>query len=112
VKVEVSFAHYLVENKTAWHCTHILSSASTLLPLTVLPAKQNQKAAISFFILFYQINKIYDKPSLIIKLYLQLFIAYINSQPPSTDSHSTFDSFQRIARRIPTKTAEISQYMQ
>jgi hypothetical protein len=58
VNVEVPFAHYLVENKIAGHCTHILSSS---LPITVLPAKQNQKAAISFIIL-YQVNKIHYKP--------------------------------------------------
>jgi hypothetical protein len=48
VKAEGPFAHYLVENKIAWHCTHVLSSASTPVPLTLLPAKQNQKATISF----------------------------------------------------------------
>jgi hypothetical protein len=48
LKKQVPFAHYLVENKTAWHCTHVLSSAPTQMPHTVLPAKQNQKATISF----------------------------------------------------------------
>jgi hypothetical protein len=48
VKVEVSCGHYLIENKIAWHCTHVLSSTSTPMPLTALPAKQNQKATISF----------------------------------------------------------------
>jgi hypothetical protein len=48
VNVEVSCVHYLVENKIAQHCTHVLSSASTLMPLTILPLKQNQKATISF----------------------------------------------------------------
>jgi hypothetical protein len=48
VKAEDPFAHYLLENKIARHCTHVLSSALIPMPLTVLPAKQNQKAAISF----------------------------------------------------------------
>jgi hypothetical protein len=48
VKVEVSSAHYRVENKIAWHCTLVLSSASTPMPLTIPPAKQNKKATISF----------------------------------------------------------------
>jgi hypothetical protein len=48
VKVEVPCAHYLAENKIAWHCTHVLSSTSTPMPLTILPAKQNQKGTISF----------------------------------------------------------------
>jgi hypothetical protein len=47
-KVEGCFAHYLVENKSAWHCIHVLSSASTPMPLTLLPAKQNHKGTISF----------------------------------------------------------------
>jgi hypothetical protein len=48
VKVEVSSAQYLVESKIARHCTLVLSSPSTPMPLTISPAKQNQKATISF----------------------------------------------------------------
>jgi hypothetical protein len=44
VKVEVSFVHYLVENKIAL----VLSSTSTPVPFTVPPAKENQKGNISF----------------------------------------------------------------
>jgi hypothetical protein len=47
VKVEVSCAHFLVENKIARHCTHPLqhiNSEASHHP----PAKQNQKAVISF----------------------------------------------------------------
>jgi hypothetical protein len=62
-KVEVCFAHYLVENKTARHRAHVLSSALTLMPLTVLPAKQNKKTTISFH--HPLPNKIQDKPLLI-----------------------------------------------
>jgi hypothetical protein len=43
VKVEVSCVHCLVENKIARHCTHVLSSTST-----IPPRKQNQKATVSF----------------------------------------------------------------
>jgi hypothetical protein len=39
VKVEVPCVHYLVENKIAQYCTHVLSSALTPMPLTILPAK-------------------------------------------------------------------------
>jgi hypothetical protein len=49
VKVEVSSAHHLVENKIARHYTHALSSVSTPIHLTILPAKQNQKVTISFY---------------------------------------------------------------
>jgi hypothetical protein len=62
-KVEACCAHYLVENKTALHHTHVLSSALTLMPLTVLPAKQNKKTTISFHPPLP--NKIQDKPFLI-----------------------------------------------
>jgi hypothetical protein len=47
-KLEGRFAHYLVENKIAPHCTHVLSSSSAPMPPTVLPAKQNQKSTFSF----------------------------------------------------------------
>jgi hypothetical protein len=56
LKVEISCAHYLIENKIAQHCTHVIPSASTPVPLTILPAKQNQKLLLVFIIL-YQINK-------------------------------------------------------
>jgi hypothetical protein len=56
VIVEVSSAPYLVENKIARHCTRVLSSMSTLMPLTIPPAKQNQRLLLVFIIL-YQINK-------------------------------------------------------
>jgi hypothetical protein len=36
VKVEVSCSHYLVESKIAWHCTHVLSSTSTPMPVIIL----------------------------------------------------------------------------
>jgi hypothetical protein len=41
--VEIMYAHYLVENKISWHPTHILSSARTVIPVILLPAKQKQK---------------------------------------------------------------------
>jgi hypothetical protein len=49
VKVEDPFCALSIENKSAWCCTHVLSSVSTPMPLTALPAKQNQKGTtISF----------------------------------------------------------------
>jgi hypothetical protein len=56
VKAEVPCVHYLVENKIARHCTHVLSGTSTLMPLTILPAVQNQNLLL-VFIIFYEINK-------------------------------------------------------
>jgi hypothetical protein len=50
VKVEVFCAHCLVENKIAQHCTHVLSSTSTLMPLVIL--YQIDKALFSQTVLF------------------------------------------------------------
>jgi hypothetical protein len=62
MNAEAPEMHYLIENKTAWHCTHVLSCALTLMPLTILPAKQNQKVTISYHPLP---NKIHGKPLII-----------------------------------------------
>jgi hypothetical protein len=48
VKIELSSVHCLVENKIAQHCTHVLSSASTPMPVTILPTKQNQKDTVRY----------------------------------------------------------------
>jgi hypothetical protein len=92
--------HYLIENKIAQHCTNVLFSALTPMPLTILPAKHDQKATISFHHLP---NKIYDKSLLVIN--------NISNHLTHTAYHlstifkgfgSTFDSFPctvRIPRR-------------
>jgi hypothetical protein len=54
--VEVPSAHYLVENKIARHSTHVLCNASTLMPLTVLLAKRNQRLLLLVFIIHCQIK--------------------------------------------------------
>jgi hypothetical protein len=48
VEVDVFSELCLLESKTARHCIYVLPSASTPVPLTVLSAKQNQRATISF----------------------------------------------------------------
>jgi hypothetical protein len=51
-EVVVLLAHYLVENKIPWHPrTYPLQRRDSHTSLTVLPAKQNEMAAISFHIL-------------------------------------------------------------
>jgi hypothetical protein len=47
VTVEVSCVHSVVESKIAQNFTRVLSSASTLMPLTIPPAKQNHKSSSS-----------------------------------------------------------------
>jgi hypothetical protein len=39
-RIEVHFAHYLVENEIPWHPIYVLLHVKTLIPLIVLPAKQ------------------------------------------------------------------------
>ena len=47
VEVEALYAHYLETRNFSSQYTHIQSSAGTLLPLTVLPAKQT-KSCVNF----------------------------------------------------------------
>jgi hypothetical protein len=80
-RIEVCFAHYLVENKILRHPRHILSNANSLVLHILLPAKQKQNADISF-----------HHPSQNKNISLQLFTTYISYFQPSSDSHCMLKS--------------------